>query len=176
MFNRIKRRNDGIQTAAQFNEIVDQIAKEQLDIEADTAQYNAEKAAADKSFKLAKKEREASINNKLALAETYATEHRDTLLGDKQTSGTASAKFGFRKSSALKPLSSKWTMAKVIDTLKAAGKLGCVKVSETLDKPTVLKTIPEPELPEYGLRKEHREDFWIEPTRAEKTPDQRLKS
>lgn len=172
---RIKSSKATLANRAAFDRTVDEIAELQLKIEADTAAHNEAKAAADKKFKAALKRDKDRLLNKLAAAEMYAAHHREELLGERQTGETRLSLFGYRRSpGVLKTLNSKWTLAKCIEALKAAGKTACIKVTESLDKQRAKREIPEAELAAYGLRLEFPEEFWIEPKRAEDPGKKRL--
>lgn len=158
-----------------FEKCVDEIATLQLKIDADVAVYNEEKALAETQFKAQLKRDQERLTQKLSIAEMFAAHHRDQLLSDKQTGETKFSFFGYRKSPGIiKTLNSKCTIGSAIQALKDAGKKACIKVTETLDKQAVKREIPEAELPKYGLRMEHSEQFWIEPKRAEKPSEKRI--
>jgi hypothetical protein len=172
---RIKSSTAVLTSKSTFENTVDEIAKLQLKIDADTAVYNEEKSDADTKFKTQLKRDRERLAQKLAAAEMFAAHHREELLGARQSSQTRFSLFGFRKSpGVLKTLNSKWTFKKALDALKDAGKEACVKVTESLDKQAVKKEIPESELAAYGLRMEHPEEFWIEPIRAEEAAKKRI--
>ena len=165
---RIKSSTSTFQTLHEFETAVDKAAAAQLKLDADIADFNREKANQDKAFKARVKSAKARINELVVSCESYATHHRAELLGSQQTSETKLAFFGFRKSPGIvKTLNSKWTFAKCLLALKAAGKTTCVKVTETLDKNSVKNQIPEPEMAAFGLRMDFPEEFGIEPKRAE---------
>lgn len=175
MTTRIKSANTGLADRAAFEKTVDEIAVLQLKIEADTALYNEAKAEQDKSFKAQLKRDQAKLHQKVVAAEMFAKHNRQELLGERQTAETKFSLFGYRRSpGVLKTLNSKWTFGKALQSLKAAGQTACIKVSESLNKPAIKTQIPEADLPKYGLRMEYNEDFWIEPKRAETTPEKRI--
>ena len=164
---RIKTTTHTYQSLAEFEKAVDDIAKKQLKLDQKIADFNAKKAAEDKAHKAAVKKAQAEINETLVSCESYVAHNREEILGARQSGETALADFGFRKSPGIiKTLNTKFTFTKAKDLLKAAGKLACIKVTETLDKQAVSREIPEAELPKYGLRKEYPEEFWFEPKRA----------
>ena len=172
---RIKQSNLILESRPAFETCVDEIGALQLKIERETAEFNERKAAEDKAFKVRKKQAEERLQQKLAAVSSYCAHHRDELLGDKQTGETRLSLFGYRKSPGiLKPLNTKWSVGKIIQALKDAGKTACIKVTETLDKQAAKREIPEADLPKFGLRLEFGEEFWIEPKRAEDTPEKRL--
>lgn len=172
---RIKRKTVELPNLAAFQRTIDEIAEIQLKLEADTAVHNEQKAAADKAFKAQLKRDKDKLVSRLAAAEIYANNHRNEILGDRQTGNTKLASFGFRRSPGiLKTLNSKWTFARAVETLKEAGKIACIKRTESLDKQAVKKHIPESDLPAFGLRMDHPEEFWIEPKRAEDPGSKRL--
>lgn len=158
-----------------FETCIDEIAALQLEIDADVAAHNEARAKADDTFKAELKAKQERLMQKVAAAEMFAGFHRDELLGDKQSGETKHGFFGFRKSPGiLKPLNTKWTLAKAMQALKDAGKTACVKVTEALDKQAVKREIPEADLPQFGLRMDYPEEFWIEAKRAEEPTAKRL--
>jgi phage host-nuclease inhibitor protein Gam len=164
-----------LKNRAAFEQCVDEIAQLQLEIDADVAAHNEARAQADEAFKAELKAKNERLVQKLAAAEMFSNFHRDELLGDKQSGETKHGLFGYRKSpGVLKTLNSKWSMGKVMEALKAAGKTVCIKVSESLDKQAVKREIPEAELTQYGLRMDYPEEFWIEAKRAEEPTAKRL--
>jgi len=168
--SRTKAKIAGIKNRAEFETALNEAAQQQLEIEKNAAAYNARKAEQEKAHKAAHKERQHQLAAKLIVIEAYAEAHREELFGDKQSSETALADFGFRKSPGkLVKLNSKWSAAKTIATLKAAGLTVCLKITESLDKAALKKNVPEDELPRYGLRMEYGEEFWIEPKKVLKT-------
>ena len=174
---RIKASNTTYTSRAEFEAAIDKAAALQLKLEADIADFNEKKSAQDKAFKARVKNANAKINEIVVAAESYAAHHRDELLGDKQSSETKLAFFGYRRSpGVVKTLNSKWTFAKALEALKAAGKKACIKVSESLNKDVVKAQIPEAELAQYGLRIDYPEEFGITPKRAEETPEKKITS
>lgn len=172
---RIKTSTATFTSETQFKNCVDEIAALQLEIDAEVAEYNEQKALADKKFKAAIQRKKERLNQKLATAEMYATHNRTELLGEKQTSETRLADFGFRKSpGVIKQLNRKWSVGASIEALKAAGKTVCIKVTERLDKQAVKSQIPEADQAKYGLRTEYPEDFWIEAKKAAEPTEKRL--
>jgi len=173
---RIKSSNiTAIPNRGAFEKCVDEIAALQLEIDADVAAHNEAQAKATEDFKAELKSKQERLLQKLAAVEMFAGFHRDELLGDKQTGETKHGLFGFRRSPGiLKPLNSKWTMAKAMQSLKDAGKAACIKVTEALDKQAVKREIPEADLPQFGLRMDYPEEFWIEAKRAEEPTAKRL--
>lgn len=172
---RIKTSTATFKTETQFKNCVDEIAALQLEIDSEVADYNEQKALADKKFKADIQRKKERLNQKLATAEMYATHHRTELLGDKQTSETRLADFGFRKSPGIiKQLNRKWPVGATIQALKDAGITACIKITERLDKQAVKTQIPEADQPKYGLRTEYPEDFWIEAKKAVEPTDKRL--
>jgi phage host-nuclease inhibitor protein Gam len=173
---RIKSSNiTALPNRSAFEQCVDDIAQLQLEIDADIAAHNEAAAKAAENFKTELKAKQERLIQKLAAAEMYAGFHREELLGTKQSAETRHGLFGFRKSPGiLKVLNTKWTMAKAMEALKAAGKTACVKIAESLDKQAVKRDIPEAELATYGLRMDYPEEFWIEAKRAEEPAAKRL--
>ena len=173
--SRIKASTTTYTSRNEFEIAIDKAAALQLKLEADIAAHNKDKAAQDKAFKARVKSAQAKINEIVVSAEAYAEHHRDQLLGEKQTAETKLAFFGFRRSpGVVKTLNSKWTFAKSIEALKAAGKTACIKVTESLNKDRTKSEIPEAELPKFGLRIDYPEEFGITPKRAEETPDKKI--
>lgn len=172
---RIKASNTTYKTRADFEAAVDKAAALQLKLEADVAEHNRQKAAQDKAFKNRVKKAQAAINEIVVAAESYAAHHRDDLLAGKQTAETKLAYFGYRRSPGIiKTLNSKWTLAKAVEALKAAGKTACIKIRESLDKDAVKSQIPEAEMAKFGLRIAYPEEFGITPKRAEETPAKKI--
>jgi phage host-nuclease inhibitor protein Gam len=176
MASRIKSSNAAtLKNRPEFETCIDEIAALQLEIDADVAAHNEAQAKANDTFKAELKAKQERLMQKVSAAEMFANFHRDELLGDKQTGETKHGLFGYRKSpGVLKPLNTKWTMAKAMQALKDAGKTACIKVVETLDKQAVKREIPEAELTRYGLRMDYPEEFWIEAKRAEEPIAKRL--
>lgn len=174
---RIKAKTTTFSCRRDFEAAVDKAATLQLKLEADIAEFNQRKAAEDKAFKSRVKLANAKLNEVVTQCESYAAHHREELLGDLQTGETKLARFGYRKSPGIiKTLNSKWTLGKAVEALKAAGKLACVKVTETLDKQAVKSQLSEPEMAEFGLRIDAPEEFGIEAKRAEETPAKKATS
>ena len=173
---RIKSSSAVLPDTAAFEIALDKIASQQLELEKTIADHNAQKATQDKAHKTKIKRLNDDINTRFAQCESFSAHHRDLVLSGKQSSQTKLALFGYRKSPGiLKTLNSKFTFTKALGLLKEAGKLTCIKVTETLDKQAVRRDIPESELPSYGLRLDAPEEFWVEPKKATQTPNQRLK-
>ena len=168
---RIKAKTTTFQNRRDFEAAVDKAAALQLKLEADIAEHNQRKAAEDKAFKTRVKTAQAKLNEIVTQCESYAAHNREELLGEKQTAETKLAFFGYRKSPGIvKTLNSKWTLGKAVAALKEAGKLACVKVTESLDKQAVKSQLSEPEMARFGLRIDAPEEFGIEAKRAEETP------
>lgn len=170
-----KSTTQAITSKAEFEACVDTLSKLQLEHEKMVADYNAQKAAQDKAHKAKVKSDTAKMQDLIARCEAYADHHREELLGDRQTGKAKLGKYGYRKSpGVLTKLNSKWTVAKTIAALKSAGKLACVKVTESLNKAAIKNEIPEPDLPQFGLRMEYGEEFWVEAIRVTDAPEKRL--
>ena len=171
---KIKASNTTFQTRAEFEQAVDKVATLQLKMEADIAAHNEEKAKQDKAFKARLKSAQAKLNELVVSCESYASHHRQELLGEKQTGETKLASFGYSRSPGIvKTLNSKWTIGKALEALKAAGKSACIKVTETLDKQAVKRVLSEPEMAAFGLRIDAPEEFGIEAKRAQETPEKK---
>lgn len=168
---RIKAKTTTFTSRRDFENAVDKAAALQLKLETDIAEFNQRKSAEDKAFKSRVKLANAKLNELVTQCESYAAHHRDELLGEKQTGETKLARFGYRQSPGIvKTLNSKWTLGKAVQALKDAGKMACVKVTESLDKQAVKRQLSEPEMAEFGLRIDAPEEFGIEAKRAEETP------
>tara|TARA_R110000772_G_scaffold118918_3_gene224814 strand:+ start:413 stop:949 length:537 start_codon:yes stop_codon:yes gene_type:complete len=172
---RLKSSSLSFDTPAAFERAVDTLAIKQLKLEKTIATYNAEKQTADKAHKALVNKLRAELNEIVVNCEAYAIENRDELLGNRQTASTKLAQFGFRKiPGVIKTLNRKFTFASCLELLIKGGKDACVKTVQALDKNAVKREIPEADLPQYGLRMEHNEDFWVEAIRTTDTPAKRL--
>jgi len=171
---RIKAKTTTFQTRRDFETAVDKAAALQLKLDEEIATFNREKAAQDKAFKARVKAAQAKLNELVSQCESYAAHHREELLGEKQTSETKLAFFGYRKSPGIvKTLNSKWTLGKALEALKSAGQIACIKVTETLDKQAVKRHLTEEEMARFGLRLDAPEEFGIEAKRAEELPEKK---
>lgn len=172
---RIKSKNTIFTSRIEFENAVDKAGSIQLQMEKEIAEYNKEKSENDKVFKAKIKKKTAQINELVVSCESYTDYNREALLGDKQSDETKLALFGYRKSpGVIKTLNSKWTLAKALVSLKEAGLTACITVKESINKQAVKSTIPEPDMAAHGLRVDYPEEFWIEPKRAEETPDKKI--
>lgn len=174
---RIKKTDLTFKTRREFENALDRLAIRQLKREKMIADYNAEKARQDREHKAALKRLNAQISEDFEACENFVEINRAEILGDRQSGETKLADFGFRKSPGiLKVLNSKWTFAKSIAALKAAGKSACVKVTESLNKSAVKSSIPEDELGVFGLRMDYPEEFWIEAKRVTDPAEKKITS
>lgn len=106
------------------------------------------------------------IEGKMAMAELYARDHRDTLMPRKgKTSDTTKARFGFRLGNAVLSLASrKINLKAVISTIIEKGLNHLLVFSEPkLNKEQIKKEMTEAELADLGLTLKQKESFWVEP-------------
>lgn len=158
-----------LKTPESFIATLEMIATDQLVVERQKLQAESriQKIRAELAHQTS--EAVASIKLNLALAEEYATTHRDEILPEKKkTAATANATYGFRLTPAsLKQLNRKWTAELTMDALRAAGHSDLVIVKETLDKDGIKRRFEgdDAALAGLGLRLEQKDEFWVEPKR-----------
>lgn len=171
---RIKATTTTYQSRSEFEYSLDKVGALQLELDKEIADFNAKKALEDKAFKEKVKRKKERLNELIVSCESYASHHREELLGEKQGAETKLTNYGYRRSpGAVKTLNKKWTLAKALQSLKDAGITACVKVTESLNKNAVKDHLTEEEMAQHGLRIEYAEEFWAEAKRAEETPEKR---
>jgi phage host-nuclease inhibitor protein Gam len=163
---RIKATTAAIETRAQFDALVDEICKLQLDRELAIT-------ARDEELQVILEKRNPEINDlgetiaaKVVLCEKYATVHRDSLYtnGLKSTDSSLGT-HGFRTGNpTLALLNKKWKWDDVLKALKDKAMPHLIRKKEEPDK-DALKKLDDAELASVGCRIKQDEVFFIEPKR-----------
>lgn len=106
-----------------------------------------------------------AIDNRLALAEAYASEHRDEVIpAGRQTGETELAHYGFREHPpTLATLNSRWTWETVLAAVKRAFGARFVRTSEVLAKDEIKVALTDEQLAGVGLRLRTKETFGVTP-------------
>lgn len=90
----------------------------------------------------------------------YATYHKQKLFAKGKTITRVFGRFGFRRSTVLKPMS-KRTWATVLEEVKSFGLTTAVRVKEEINK-EVLQEWPDERLERVGARRLISDKFWVE--------------
>ncbi len=152
-----------IETLEQFHITVNLIAQMEVSIRGAVAVRDSAIQKVQEQYDGPIEEQKARIKSLTALAATYAQAHKESVFGSKlRSAATALAKFGFREGNdSLKPLSSKHTWAKILDTLKSLGKY--VRTVEEVDKEALhAAKLSDAEYATIGVRVERVERFYVE--------------
>jgi phage host-nuclease inhibitor protein Gam len=166
-----------IKSLKHFEELVDDVAKNQIELERLLAEQEDELQKVRDEYESMISTTKNAIKSDFALAQSYAEHHREELLpGGKKTSATAQARFGFRLSpGTLKQLNRQWTVAKSIEALEDSDRFNLITVKKSLNKDEIKEQIKDDEeLAKFGLRLDAPDEFWIEAKRDE-TAEKRLK-
>jgi len=97
--------------------------------------------------------------------QAFAEHRREELFANRKTVEVNGGRFGFRRSTRLKP-APKTTWAKVLNALKAAGIREAIRVKEAVNREE-LATWGDDKLEIYGVRREVTDVFWWEPADVE---------
>lgn len=163
---RIKATAAAIETRAQFDAMVDEICKLQLDRElAITARDEAIQKILEKHNPEINELGE-TIASKVVLCEKFATIHRDALYtnGLKSTDSSLGT-HGFRTGNpTLTLLNGKWKWGDVLKALKDKAWSHLIRTKEEPDK-DALKQLTDTDLASVGCRIKQDESFYIEPKR-----------
>lgn len=166
-----------IKSVKHFEELVDDVAKNQIELERLLAEQEDELQKIRDEYESMISATKDAIKSDFALAQSYAEHHREELLpGGKKTSTTAQAKFGFRQSpGSIRQLNRQWTVAKSIEALENNDRYNLITVKKLLNKDEIKKHLKDDtELARFGLRFDAPNEFWIEAKRDE-TAEKRLK-
>lgn len=153
----------GFKTRIEFDAAIDRIAEattslRRLEAKRDEA-IQIVRDAHNPQIDALDQERKALV----ALAEQYAETHRPELFeGDKKSSDTALAFFGFRIGNpTLKLLNRKWTWESVLEAMKGPYER-YIRTVETPDKDALKANLEDSQLAEIGLKVEQSETFFVE--------------
>ncbi len=166
MTTRIKSKDLGLQTEAQFRAAVDAIADLQLKLNALIADRDGKIQAIRDAAEVELAPLAQERDRLLVLTEAYAKDHREQLLPtERKSAETGLAAYGFRLGMpTLKTLNAKWTWARVLERVKELGRMEFITVKEALDKDRIKTDLTtDAELAEIGCRIEQTDAFFIEP-------------
>jgi phage host-nuclease inhibitor protein Gam len=157
-------------TLEDFQECVDTIAAQAREIQTLAAARDQSVHDIQREANTKIKAIQAAQKALLSQAETYATAHRDKLLGKKKSADTRTAIFGFRSSTRL---GSNHSEGKLVALLRAKSLSNYLKLKTTLDKPAIRKALNKGHKALAALFYLTSEDtFFIEPKADRAEPDQ----
>jgi phage host-nuclease inhibitor protein Gam len=163
---RIKANTASIETRAQFDCMVDEICKLQIDRELAVAARDEAMQSIMEKYNPEINAFGETIASKIVLCEKYATVHRDALYthGLKSTDSSLGM-HGFRTGNpTLALLNAKWKWSDVLKALKDKAWSHLIRTKEEPDK-DALKQLDDTDLASVGCRIKQDEAFYIEPKR-----------
>lgn len=164
MPSRIKA-TPSVSTRAEFEALVDEICKLQLDKEQRVTLRDRLLLEIQEEHNPEIESVSQDISAKLVLCEKFASTHRETLFGKLKSAAANLGTYGFRTGNpTLKLLNRKWKWDDVLKVLKAGGQFHLIRTKEDPDK-DALKKLTDAELGGIGLRIDQSEAFYIEPNR-----------
>jgi phage host-nuclease inhibitor protein Gam len=171
--NRIKANAD-IATRAEFEQVLDCIATNQLARDAMVLERDAKLLAIRKQYDDEIGAYEEAIKSGALRAEKFATIHREELFGKTKSAETGLTVFGFRLGNpTLKLLNKKWNWDQVLERIKALGLTSLIVTKEAPDKDAIKAQLDDATLASIGTRIDQSETFFIEPKR-DAAADQRI--
>jgi phage host-nuclease inhibitor protein Gam len=160
MAKRTKPQPPQITSRAEADEAMEKIAQHQCQLDGIDACMNENINAAKTAAKLHAAPLQIAMKTLGDSLGAYATYNKAELFEKNKTIEANHGRYGFRKSSTLKPLT-KLNWKDVLDKLKALKRDDMVRAKEDVDK-DALRKLPEAEMEALGVRLVKTDDFWFE--------------